>query len=432
MVRGLGREQFLYFTAKLTGQVAQNLLLAALFVIAGTSSNSAIGLSSIFVATIVPAMVLGLFGGALVDRMGPARGWALGALLRCSAVLLGLIFLQSPTAAWMIAFLYSAVSQVHTPAEMALVRTISAGAPGRVHSLLVALQYAGQGVGMLVLAPALYYFGGSNAILVGSVVGFLVVAVIALALLPGLESRAGPSIEPARGIFDFRSTVRFFATQPLARDAMAVLSVKGIVSQGIIVALPLYLSRDMGLGREAAIFLLVPGIAGVLAGLAWAGSAVTLERSGAVMRWGLGGMIVSVFALAALDYGLSTAFTYSQIPPIVRMEATMNTTFAVAIPVAFLVGLSLTLALVAARVALTEAAPVGQQARVFAAQGTITDAVIVLPLLLMGVGVQFAGARPSLAAIGVLSTFVFLAMQHPRFARRDLPIPDAEAAPAPV
>lgn len=413
--RSLTFERALYYGIRLVAQVAQNVLLAALFVLAGTSSHAAIGLSSIFVAMLVPALVFGLLGGAIVDRLGPARGLATGATLRFAVVALAASFLHGSNTVWVIAFAYSAVSQIFSPAEMALVRTLRKDAPGQAHSLLVALQYAGQGLGFAVIAPALWYVGGANAMLGGSAIGFLALAIISLVLATRLRNTAAAQAVPARCAFSFRDTIGFFRGETLARDAVTTLAVKAMVSQGIVVALPLYLSHDLGLGRSALIYLLLPGIAGLAAGLVWAAPAVTKARAAWFMRAGLLGLTVGVFALAALDYGLIAVFEYSRVEVLVHFDVSMNTTFVVALPVAFLIGLCLSLSQVAARVALTETAPLGQQARVFAVQGTLTESLIVLPLLLMGVGVQYAGARPMLAAIGVLSALALVVIEHPRF-----------------
>lgn len=50
-------DRFAYYGAKFTAQAAQNLLLAALFVVALSGSDKALGLSTIFLATFIPAMV---------------------------------------------------------------------------------------------------------------------------------------------------------------------------------------------------------------------------------------------------------------------------------------------------------------------------------------------------------------------------------------
>ena len=425
-------ERNLYYGARLLAQVAQNLLFAALFVSAGTSSHAAIGLSSVFAAMLVPALLFGLVGGAIVDRVGPGRGLALGAVLRFSVVAGALAFMRSPSDAWIVAFAYSAVSQVFSPAEMALVRSIRKDHFGAAHSLLVALQYGGQGIAMVLVAPVLWWLGGAEAVLAGSAVGFLVLCVVCFVLSSRLRHTPAAQVVVDPHAFDFRQTLRFFRGEALARDAVTALAVKTLVGQGIIVALPLYLSHEIGLGKEALAFLLAPGIAGTVLGLAWAAPAVTKERAGWFMRAGLLGMTVGLFALAALDYGLIAIYEYSQLEAIVNFEVSMNTTFAVALPVSLLIGLSLSLALVAARVALTETAPLGQQARVFAVQSTLTEMIVIAPLLLMGVGAQYAGSRPMLAAIGFIGVLAFIAIEHPRFKLAPRPMAELELVPVPI
>jgi hypothetical protein len=72
---------------------------------------------------------------------------------------------------------------------------------------------------------------------------------------------------------------------------------------------------------------------------------------------------------------------------------------------------------------------VGQQSRVFAVQSTMTDSLVVLPLLLLGVGAQLTGARTTLAAIGVLATIALIAIEQPRFrVRRAVEVGLAAAA----
>jgi MFS family permease len=416
-------DRLTYYSAKFVAQAAQNLLLAALFITAGTTTEAAIDLSSLFVASLAPAVLFGLVGGAVVDRIGPARGLALGALLRLVPVIAAAGFMRSPSEAWLVAFAYATGSQVFSPSEMAMVRCIQRDSPGKAHSLLVTLQYGGQALGMLLLAPSLYYLGGPRTMLVGAALGLVLLNAITLLLAVRLRATDAGRMQTSREAFTFRQTCRFFAGEARARYALVVIAFKVIVSRGIVVALPFYLRHDLGLGKEAIVYLFVPGAVGMLAGLLWASRAGTVDRAQSIMRLSLAGMILSVMALAALDYGVTAAAQYSQLPPIARLEASLNTTFAVAIPAAFLLGLSVSGALVSARVAITETAPAGQQARVWAVQMSLTETLIALPLVLTGVGTQWAGARVALAGIGVMALVALAVIERP--ARR-------ATAPAPT
>ena len=181
-----------------------------------------------------------------------------------------------------------------------------------------------------------------------------------------------------------------------------------------MVAMPLYFQHEMQLGQEWIAYLLVSGCIGAVAGLVWASRTMTLERAPATMRWAALGFAVGAFALAVFDYTLGLAVNYSQIPTFGVLEAHVNTTFVVAVPVAFLLGACLSGAMVSSRVALTETAPIGQQARVFATQLWLTESLIVLPLALAGLGTEFAGARSTLACVALLAVVTLVVMDFAR------------------
>lgn len=423
-------ERRLYYGAKFLGQTSQNIWLAALFVAAGTGGRPAMDLASLFLAMLLPSILLGLPGGWLVDRIGAARGLAIGAGLRFSAVVFGIFLLDGGTSAWLLAFFYSAGSQVFSPGEWAMARPLQRNRAGAIQSWLVALQYAGQAAGMLVLAPVCYYLGGLQAMVIGSSIGFLGLVAVGSVLAYRLRNFTVRDESEEHHKMPFADTVRFFRDEPLARFAVATQGIKMVVSKGIVVTLPFYLERDIGLGFSALAYLAVPGIIGVVAGLIWCGRTLSVERARTVMNLSILGMVVSLAALAALDYGIQAAARYSQIPPVVQLEASMNTPFAVAMPVALLLGLCLSGALIASRVALTEKAPMGQQGRVFAVQLTLVELFIAVPLMSLGIGTAFAGARTTLAVLAglIFVILVLFELDRMRAARRKLAVP--VAAPA--
>lgn len=412
----------LYYGARFTGQVAHNLFLATLLLLAGTSGHTAAGLGSLMVATTVASIAFGIPGGALADRIGPAKGFALGASLRALFIALLVVGPQSAGAAIAIAFGYSAVSQLYNPSEMALVKVICDRAAGRVHSTLVALQYGGQAIGFLLIAPALYVLGGAQAAIAGALV--LMLAHMAVTQWLALRLRAAQAPQAASRA-SFRETLGIFRTSEPARDALAALAIKSLVGQVVLLAFPLYVEHDLSLGTGGAVVLLAPGVAGVALGILW-GAFVTRESAARAMRLSILGLTVAVFALAALDYGVSFAFAFTQVQALVRFEASLNMTAVVGMPVALLLGASLSVALVSSRVALTAAAPLAIQSRVFAVQATVGDALVVLPVLFAGVAAELLGARMTLAALSALSGVTWLLMWHPWFQLR----PRAHVQPA--
>jgi MFS family permease len=404
-----------YYASRFVAQVSQTLLFAALFITAGTSDQAAIGLSALFIATTLAALLLGMPGGALADRVGPARGMAIGAVARAVLILACFALFHSATAAIAVAFMYSAVSQVYSPAESAMIRYLWGKAHGRVHSGNIAIQYGGQVAGVIVFAPIAYYLGGAQGMLLAAAIAGVALAATTIIMAATIARDAVEPLQPQTES-RFIDTVRFFKRYSIARDALATLAVKTMITQGVIVALPLYVRNELSLGDEWVAGLVAPGILGIIAALIWSATSLTFAGSARTMRLAMIAMTVGVLALASLDYGVRAIWELSQVGPMVDLEVSLNTSFLVAVPVAFLVGAGLTMALIASRVALTSAAPVAQQSRVYAVQATLTDGLVVLPLLFMGIGVEMAGARPVLAAMGLIGVAAFVVMQHPRFA----------------
>jgi hypothetical protein len=419
-----------YYGARFLAQVSQNLLFAGLFVVAGTSDHAGIGLGNLFVAMLIPAIALGMVGGAIADRLGPARGYALGSFLRFASVLLGVFLIDGMVSAWVIAFVYSTASQVFSPAEMAMVKVIDRDRPGRTHSLIVGLQTAGQGAGIIVLAPALYFLGGPVAIIAGSAAGYALLT--GSTLFIAARCAGTQPVASARKTLAFRETFAFFGAESRARDAVATLALKVVTARAIMVAIPIYLERDMRVGQEWVVYLLGAGCVGAVAGLVWASRTMSLDRAPSTMRLSAAGFAVGAFALAALDYTLTWAASNSGLHAIQVLEAQLNTTYLVAFPVAFMLGLCLSGAMVSARVALTETAPDGMQARVFATQLWLTETLILLPLALAGVGTEVAGARPTLAVVALLAVGTLIAMEFGRIRERLTPQPLPEPALAAV
>ncbi|PFG73365.1 hypothetical protein [Tepidiforma thermophila] len=394
--------------AKLTAQAGQNLFFAALLVAAGTSDHAAAGLSSFFVAMLVASLAFGVPGGALADRIGPSRAFALGGLARAAVILAWALEPGHGLAVPAAVFAYSAVSQAYSPAEMALVRTLGRGRHGALHALLLALQFGGQGLAVAVLAPLLWWLGGTGALAAGGA-AFALAAAAAACGLAVATSRMQLEV-PARGSA-FRDTVRFFRRHAIAREALIALALTSMVVQGSIVALPLYLRNDLAAGSLGAGAVISAAALGVAAGLLLAAFRLRPQEASGTMRAAVLAMAVGTFALAALDYGLRAALELTEFGPLVDLDLRLGASFAVAVPVAFLLGLAVCLALLAGRTALTAAAPAAHQSRVFAVQATLTDAFVVLPLVLFGVGVEVAGARPVLALMGGVAGFAFLVLE---------------------
>ncbi len=403
-------DRFAFFSSRMLSQAGQSLFLAALLLITGASDHGALNLSGVFAAMLAAAVLFGLPGGALADRFGPARGYAFGAAGRLAFIGLALAVVREPQYAWVAAFGYSAVSQVFSPAEMALVPVIQRGCPARAHTLLVILQYAGQGLGMLVLAPALLLLAGERALLAGAAALYLplVATTLLLAVRLGRTGRLPRTPRRAR----LRDTLRFFATEPRAAYATGVLTFTEVAWKAVFIAAPLFLARDLDLSQREAGFLAVMGGLGVLIGLGWTGRGFGAEAAPRVMRLTMVGMVGACLGLVLLGRGLTELAALSQVELLMAAGESSRTALVIAAPLTVILGLSLAVAPIGARAVLTATAPHGGQARVFAAQATFSHTVVILPLMAIGAGTQIAGAGATVGAVGAAGLGLLLALEQ--------------------
>jgi MFS family permease len=399
-----------FYGTRLLSQAAKSLFFAALF-ITSAGDHAAVGLSSVVVAMMAAAIVFGLPGGVVADRLGASRALTLGAFLRLAALVAALVIVAQPALAWAAAFLYSAASQVYTPSEMALVRTVEPRRAPGAHASLVVLQHAGHGVGMLVLAPLLFLLGGLSAMLLGSVLLLAATVMVTLVLAARLRRTTEEPGVSTRAAADLTGTLRFFGSDPRARYAAGALAFSDLASRAILVATPAYLAANLGPGPSATVALLAAGAVGLLLGLLWSGRALTGSLAPRAMRGALLITVVGALALVGLGHLLSAAVELSQSPGSGLLHNGSAVGFAFAIPTALALGAAFGITPVASRTVLTETAPRHEQARVFASVATLGDLALILPIALTGVSAELLGARPTLLFVGLVGVCVLAVLE---------------------
>lgn len=407
---GVRSSATLFYSNRFVSQAGQGLFLAGLFLLAGTSGSQATGLTSLFVAMMAGSVLCGLPGGALADRLGPGNAIFAGAAGRALVIAAALLLPPDAVTFAVVAFAYSAVSQLFSPAELALVGVVAPARPSRGHALLVALQHAGQALGMLILGPACYALGGAEAMIATACALYLLV--VAGSGLLAFGARAAAAVPSARNAFTFRRTMRFFSRRPRAASAAISLAFAEVASKTVLIALPAYMTVDLGLTGSARLALVGPAALGAAAGLWWAGRNVTPAGAGGVLRLAILGSAVSVIALATLGAAVANLAASGEGTLARLLEDTKQVSVVVAVPVALLLGACFTLIPIAARTVLTATAPSGHHARVFAMQATFTDVLSLLPLLLFGASAELAGARTTLLFVGLCGVGLLVAFEY--------------------
>jgi hypothetical protein len=403
-----GRSAF--YGVRLLGQASETLYLATLLVAVGTSDSAALGISAVLAAKLAAAVLFGVPAGALADRMGSPRGLALGALLRLAAVGLTASVIGQSSFIWAAAFWYSAGSQLFSSAELASVPLVREGTSARAHSLLMALQYAGQGAGA-VLTPMLFLLGGPPLMLLAAALTAalaLLLACLFAMRTTGLYTR--PPCDRQRP-FSVGWAWRFFARERHAGYALGLLTFTDLATKAAPVAVPRYLTGVLGLNGQQALAALVVAGAGTGIALLWSVRGFSTLRAAELMRVALFGAVVALISLIGLTAGVGEASESAGLAALASLAESPLAGFAVVLPVALVLGFCLGIAPIAARAVLTDRAPAGQQARVFASQATCSHATVALPLMVAGFSTEYAGAQTTLAAIAVLGLVMLLLLE---------------------
>jgi hypothetical protein len=422
----------LYFASRLTSQAGQGLFFALLVVIAGPGDSGALGLGSVMIAMTVAAIALGPLGGDTVDRLGARLALPVGAALRLAAIAMAVVVLEAGSAVWIVALLYSAASQIFSPAELALVSTLRRGRPAGTHASLFALQFGGQAVGAFVFAPLLFWLNGRPAMLGGALAIYILVVVIASALsarLAGVE-HATVQRRPHERV-RFWSTLRFIGAEPRALYAVGLLGLVDLTTRCLMIAAPIYLQSELHLGRAHLAMLALVGAVGALLGLGGAARWVTTRQAPTVMRMALGALLVSTFALTPLGDGLGTLTVSGADIRFEGFAEPMLIGTLAAVPAVLILGLTVTAAPIIARSVLTTVAPEGQQGRVFAAEAVVSNVLVVPALLLAALSTDVISARATVMFIGLVGSAVFALLEYRALGRFAAPL-KAAADPEPA
>ena len=272
----------MYFINRALSQSGQGVFMVGLLLLAGGSQSGAVGLSTVFVAMMAGSLLCALPAGAITDRLGAPRALFAGASGRLAIIALVLLLPMNPVTLAVIAFGYSAASQLFSPAELALVPTISARQPANVHAKLVALQYGGQAAGFAAIAPLALLLGGATLVTQLALAIYVAVAVISgmLAIRLPFVSR----VRSTRQTFSFGPPVRYFMRGTSAGYAGILLAFGELASKAMFVAVPVYLSDELSLGTPGKVMLIAPAVVGGLVGLAWGSRSLHISMASSTLR----------------------------------------------------------------------------------------------------------------------------------------------------
>ena len=247
------------------------LLMIALPLFAFAVTGSALGASTVFLAELLPALVLGSFLGVLVDRWDHRRTMIAVNLLQ-GVFLLPLLFATTEHIwiVYLVAAVEACLAALFNPARQALVpRLVGPEQLGTGNALMAVSENLARLIGAPLGGLAFATVGLPGVVVVDAATYLVSAVLVALSrpVSPGDEQADGPlpRIHFLRQWADGLSTIR--RTRPLG--TIAVITFLGQFAQGIFLVLFIvYVVQQLGAGDTAVGVLRgVQAIGGVAGGL---------------------------------------------------------------------------------------------------------------------------------------------------------------------
>lgn len=417
--------------SRAVGQIGQNAMLYTLLILVVNETGSSIHSTLLVTAFILPSILLGLPAGGLVDVLPRRALLILGHALRAALVGGMIIYVDDVWNIYLLLLAFSTVSQFTGPAESAsLPRLVRREQLAGGNSWMAFALMVGQVAGAVIMAPFLLKLFGIRASL-GAAAAILLSASFLATMVVGLRADAGSEggQRAGGGLFDaltagwsvLRSSRRAFL-------ALVYLTVMGTLAKALAVLAPHYTRDVLNIETENTVFVVAPAAIGAVAALLltpllarWFGAAKVAAAGFLLYVLGIIGLglvvLVRDFLLDNVDLGLA----------FVEREVGVSSVVTMAMILAIPVGFAATVVGVAGKAVLNQEAPEGKQARVFATQSALSDALSLLPLFVIGGVAELVGVREVLlvAAATALVAGVYLSVS-----RRFGPPPEMRPAEA--
>lgn len=373
--------------AQAVSQTGQNVVLYALLIFVTEQTHSALHISALILAGIMPAVIFGTAAGVVVDqlRKKPVLIWT--NLLRGGVVLLFPLLGDNLGLLYAVTFLFYTISQFFAPAEAASIpllvrREQLITANGLFNLTMTAAQLAG----LVALGPPLIKLFGTAPILLSMSLLFGL-ATILVALLPGSER-----VESRMRGLDAMALVRAFGSElregfHLLRGdvgiSLALLQLTVAVAIGLVLGelAPTFMTRVLGIRADDAVYIFAPaGVGIVLATLMSPKLAARFPKQDLINS----GMIVltlSIFALAGVS--LLVGRLGSGLPNFTRLTdiGHLITAVTVVMIIALFLGTAIALITIPAQTVLLERSPEKMRARIFSVQIVFSNFASIFPLI---------------------------------------------------
>ncbi len=398
-----------------------------------TSSNTAV--SALLLAVYLPAVILGLFTGVLVDLTDRKKIIMMINLLLALSFF-SLIFLkESYPTILLIAFFVNALGQFYAPAEAsAIPLVVKKKELITANSVFSATLYSTFLVGFGLAGPLINHLGIDFVFGLGGIL--LSLAFLLALIFPKIMAR--PDQEGKRlimalrkrnysdikeiGFLEILETIRLIKGKlPVLTSIMILAGVQMVI--GILAVLvPGFLENSLRIkATDASYILVIPlGVGIVVGGLVLGKVGQRIVKRMLVGRAILfGGLLFFLVGIAPI---ISPAIQHLPGPrplPFITQPSLSS----VLVLGSFLLGIAMVSILVPSQTVLQQNTPDEDRGKVFSVLGAAMSALTLIPVLLAGILADIFGVTPIFAGIGIIIILVGLFGLKPSlfFSKKELP-----------
>lgn len=406
------------WSAQVTSQTAQNTLWYTLIVLVSnvTGQNPAsIGFTIIMVQ--LPTVLFSSVSGVLVDRLSK-RVILIGTnVIRVLGVLGYFVFQTNVPGLFLVTFVVAVVSQPFAPAEGSTLPLLVEGDELITANSLFQVTFMGsQAVGFAVGPIAIGFLGiPTTLIIIASLFAFASLVLIPLPKITGrIKAPEKLSLVAlANRIWnDLHEGVQFIIHDPPLAVALFQIALAPTLLLLLAEIGPKFLKDNLHLGNTSTslFFLLAPAGVGVAIGILilghW-GSRLRKDRLVLVSLIALGATIIglaSVPGIAQVWHALSAAFGLD-------LPSGVQLTLAI-VPISALLGIEVAFINAPVQTIVQERAAPEVRGRVLALQQTITAAMAIPPLVLVGGAAALVGTPATLALMGIVTLGIGLGIVY--------------------
>ncbi len=406
----------------LSDAAQQGLAYGALIAVV-RGGGSAFDAALVGVAAVLPAALLGFYGGAVADAL--PRRVALAAIYNLQALLCILIPSVIGTDFVPILFLIFAINtlgQVSGPTELAVLPLVASTEQlASAASLVNLFSAAGTAFGTALLAPILVrVFGVDTVFYVSGVLLFL--AASRVFDLSTVQHRR--KIDWRRPHVNVRGMIAWLVEQPAVGTMIIVGVLSGTANIVLQTLAPRYVQSVLHVDPAEAVYVFAPSAVGLVLALLLA--PILIKRSGERLAALLGFSITAV-TLVLLGVVGNVGAAIDAVNPLHVVNALgfdIGERLRTAALLAFPLGFSVSLTTTSVQTYINRRVPHSFQGRAFALQGVIKNGASALSLLTLGAAATSFGvdrvllAAPFallIAAYGLISlSTVFAGIKRPR------------------